>query len=89
RVTGAPEEIEGPLAAGTRVGEVEVRVRGRTVARTPLVTATAVQEASVSERLADVLSRPAALLLVALLLACTVSLVLLRRRVTRRAGSIR
>lgn len=89
RVTGAPDEIEGPLAAGSRVGEVEVRVRGRTVARTPLVTATAVQEASVSERLADVLSRPAALLLVALLLACTVSLVLLRRRVTRRAGSIR
>jgi len=89
RVTGAPKELEGPLAAGSRVGEIEVRVRGRTVARTPLVTATAVTEASVSERVADVLSRPAALLLVALLLACTVSLVLLRRRVTRRAGSLR
>ena len=89
RVTGAPEEIEGPLAAGSRVGTVEVRVRGRTVARTPLVTATAVAEATLSDRLADVFSRPASMLLVALLLACTVSLVLLRRRVVRRAGSYR
>jgi D-alanyl-D-alanine carboxypeptidase (penicillin-binding protein 5/6) len=85
-VTGAPEEIEGPLAAGARVGMVEVRSRGRTIARTPLITQAAVDEATLSERLADVMSRPASLLLVALLLACTVSLVLLRRRVVRRAG---
>ena len=89
RVVGAPEEIEGPLAAGSRVGTVEVRVRNRTVARTPLITATGVDEASLGERLSEVLSRPAALLLVALLLACTVSLVLLRRKVVRRAGSYR
>ena len=89
RVTGAPQELEGPTAAGARVGMVEVRVRGRTVARTPLITAKAVEEASLSERLSDVLSRPASVLLVALLLACTVSLVLLRRRVTRRAGAVR
>jgi D-alanyl-D-alanine carboxypeptidase (penicillin-binding protein 5/6) len=89
RVTGAPREIEGPLAAGTRVGQVEVRVRGRTVARTPLVTASAVDEATLAERLTDVLSRPGSMLLVAVLLACTVSLVLLRRRLTRRAGSLR
>jgi serine-type D-Ala-D-Ala carboxypeptidase (penicillin-binding protein 5/6) len=89
RVTGAPEEIEGPLPAGARVGEVEVRLGGRTIARTPLITATAVREASLSERLSDVLSRPGSLLLAALLVACTVSLVLLRRRVVRRAGSFR
>jgi serine-type D-Ala-D-Ala carboxypeptidase (penicillin-binding protein 5/6) len=89
RVTGAPEEIEGPLSAGARVGTIEVRVRGRTVARTPLITAAAIEEASLSERLSDVLFRPASLLLVALLLACTVSLVLLRRRVVQRAGSVR
>lgn len=89
RVLGAPTEIEGPTPAGARVGTVEVRVRGRTVARTPLITAAAIDEASMSERLSEVLSRPASLLLVALLLACTVSLVLLRRRVVRRAGSVR
>ncbi|CAA9484713.1 MAG: D-alanyl-D-alanine carboxypeptidase [uncultured Solirubrobacteraceae bacterium] len=89
RVLGAPAEIEGPTAAGARVGTVEVRVRGRTVARTPLITAAAVEEASLSERLSEVLSRPASLLLVALLLACTVSLVLLRRRVVQRAGGVR
>ena len=89
RVAGAPEEIEGPAPAGARVGTVEVRVRGRTVARTPLVTAKAIEEASLTERLSEVLSRPASLLLVALLLACTVSLVLLRRRVVGRAGSVR
>jgi D-alanyl-D-alanine carboxypeptidase (penicillin-binding protein 5/6) len=89
RVLGAPAEVEGPIAAGARVGTVEVRLRGKTVARTPLITATAVDEATLGERLSDVLSRPASLLLVALLLACTVSLVLLRRRVVRRAGSFR
>lgn len=89
RVTGAPEEIEGPLPAGAHVGEVELRVGGRTVARTPLITATAVREASLSERLSDVLLRPGSLGLAALLVACTVSLVLLRRRVVRRAGSFR
>ena len=89
RVTGAPEEIEGPLPAGAHVGEVELRVGDRVVARTPLITANAVREASLSERLSDVLLRPGSLLLVALLVACTVSLVLLRRRVVRRAGSFR
>jgi D-alanyl-D-alanine carboxypeptidase (penicillin-binding protein 5/6) len=86
RVTGAPEELDGPLNAGSRVGAVEVRERGRVVARTPLVTATAVEEAGLATRLSDLLSRPATLLLVGLVLACTVLLVLLRRRVVRRAG---
>jgi serine-type D-Ala-D-Ala carboxypeptidase (penicillin-binding protein 5/6) len=63
-----------------------VRERGRVVARTPLVTAAAVEEAGLGTRLADLLSRPATLLLVGLVLACTVFLVLLRRRVVRRAG---
>ena len=86
RVVGAPEELAGPLTAGARVGTVEVRLGDRVVARTPLVTATAVKEASLRERLGSVLSSPGTLLLLAGLVACTVLLVLLRRRVVRRVG---
>jgi serine-type D-Ala-D-Ala carboxypeptidase (penicillin-binding protein 5/6) len=86
RVTGAPAELDGPLNAGARVGTVEVRERGRVVARTPLVTANAVEEAGLSTRLSALLSQPLTLVLIALVLACTVLLVLLRRRVVRRAG---
>jgi D-alanyl-D-alanine carboxypeptidase (penicillin-binding protein 5/6) len=86
RVSGAPSELDGPLNAGARVGTVEVRERGRVVARTPLVTATPVEEAGLSTRLASMLGRPLTLVLIALVLACTVLLVLLRRRVVRRAG---
>ncbi|HEY4223704.1 MAG TPA: D-alanyl-D-alanine carboxypeptidase family protein, partial [Myxococcota bacterium] len=47
RVTGVPAELDGPLPAGTRVGTLVVRWRGRTVARVPLVTKQAVSGASV------------------------------------------
>ena len=86
RVTGAPQELEGPLPAGAEVGTVEVRVRGKVVERVPLVTAVAVPEASIGDRVASVLTEPLSLLLVVLLVGCTVLLALLRRRVVRRAG---
>jgi D-alanyl-D-alanine carboxypeptidase (penicillin-binding protein 5/6) len=86
RVVGAPAELDGPLTAGARVGTVEVRVDGRVVGRTPLVTATAVEEAGLGTRLVSVLGQPTTLLLVVAALACTVLLVLLRRRVVRRVG---
>ena len=85
RVVGAPEELDGPLPAGAEVGSVEVRVRGRVVEKLPLVTAVAVEEASVGDRIASVLSEPLSILLVVLLVGCTVLLALLRRRVVRRA----
>ena len=86
RVVGAPAELAGPLTAGARVGTVEVRVGRRVVGRTPLVTAAAVPEASAGERLTSVLGQPATMALIAGLLACTLLLVLLRRRVVRRVG---
>jgi D-alanyl-D-alanine carboxypeptidase (penicillin-binding protein 5/6) len=89
RVVSAPEELDGPLPAGQRVGTIEVRVRGRVVDRVPLVTAVAVAEASVADRVRSALSEPLAMLLVVLLLGCTVTLALLRRRVVRRAGGVR
>jgi len=86
RVVGAPAELAGPLTAGARVGTVEIRVGRRVVGRTPLVTAAAVPEATAGERLVSVLGRPETLGLIAGLLACTLLLVLLRRRVVRRVG---
>jgi serine-type D-Ala-D-Ala carboxypeptidase (penicillin-binding protein 5/6) len=85
RVVGAPEQLDGPLPAGTEVGTVEVSVRGRVVERVPLVTAVAVEEASIGDRIASVLSKPLSIALVVLLVGCTVLLALLRRRVVRRA----
>jgi D-alanyl-D-alanine carboxypeptidase (penicillin-binding protein 5/6) len=46
----APDELEGPLPAGRRVGTVEVVYRGRVVRRAPLVTAQAVPEGSTASR---------------------------------------
>ena len=45
-VVDAPDELEGPLAAGERVGSVEVQRRGRTVRRIALVTLADIEGAS-------------------------------------------
>jgi serine-type D-Ala-D-Ala carboxypeptidase (penicillin-binding protein 5/6) len=42
----APDELEGPLPAGKRVGSIQVLVRGRVAYTVPLVTATQVAGAS-------------------------------------------
>jgi D-alanyl-D-alanine carboxypeptidase (penicillin-binding protein 5/6) len=46
----APDELEGPLPAGRRVGTVELVYRGRVVRRAPLVTAEAVPEAGTGRK---------------------------------------
>ena len=50
-VLDAPEELEGPLDAGERVGWVDVRRGGRTVRRVPLVTLADVEGASLVRKL--------------------------------------
>jgi D-alanyl-D-alanine carboxypeptidase (penicillin-binding protein 5/6) len=45
-VLDAPDELDGPLAAGERVGWVEVQREGKTVRRVALVTLADVEEAS-------------------------------------------
>ncbi len=86
RVRGAPDELDGPLPRGARVGTIEVRQRGAVVARVPLVTATAVREASTGDRLDDLLGWPRTLVVPAVILLGSLSAVLLRRRATRRAA---
>jgi serine-type D-Ala-D-Ala carboxypeptidase (penicillin-binding protein 5/6) len=83
RVVGAPAEIDGPLPAGARVATIEVRWRGRTVGRVPLVTAAAVGEASFAQRLGDVISRTAVVLLMAAISLASLQVLLRRRRSAR------
>jgi D-alanyl-D-alanine carboxypeptidase (penicillin-binding protein 5/6) len=84
RTQGAPDEIDGPLPKGARVGTVVVSLRGKTIARVPLVTAEPVDAASFMDRLRDWLGRPITLLLLAAFAVCSLYLVLLRRRAVRR-----
>ncbi len=83
-VSGLPEEVDGPIQRGDRLGTLVVRHRDRVVARVPLVATRAVQEAGVALRMRDLLSRPSTLALLAALAACSVPLVLLRRRAMAR-----
>ncbi|HET8536329.1 MAG TPA: D-alanyl-D-alanine carboxypeptidase family protein [Solirubrobacteraceae bacterium] len=84
RVVGAPSEIEGPLDAGTRVGTVEVRQRGRVVARVALVTARAVSAPTLGQRVSDYLERGSTRAVLVLLALCSLYLALFRRRSARR-----
>jgi len=83
RVTGLPEQLEGPLPRGVRVGTLEVRWRGRTIDRVALLTARAVPAPSIADRAGGVLG------VSALVLACVAAAlgslhVVLRRRRARR-----
>jgi D-alanyl-D-alanine carboxypeptidase (penicillin-binding protein 5/6) len=84
RLVGVPAEIDGPLAAGARVGTVVVSRRGRAVGRAPLVTTRAVAAASLTDRVGSFFGNGLTLLLVAVLAGSTLQLALMRRRATRR-----
>jgi serine-type D-Ala-D-Ala carboxypeptidase (penicillin-binding protein 5/6) len=79
----APEEVEGPLEAGTRVGSVTVLVDGERVRRVALVTASDVPGAGTLRVLTSVLGVPLTVLLVLAILlgAALVAITLSRRRV--------
>jgi D-alanyl-D-alanine carboxypeptidase (penicillin-binding protein 5/6) len=87
RVVGAPDQVDGPLPARSRVGTIEVRFRGRVVDRVPLVTQTEVAQATVTDRLRDLAGRSTTKLLLGALIGCSLLLVLLRRRIGDRTPS--
>jgi len=84
RVAGAPTEIEGPLDAGTRVGTILVRQRGRVVDRVALVTERAVAAPTLGQRVGDYLGRGSTRAVLAVLALCSLYLALMWRRFTRR-----
>ena len=82
RRVSAPDEVEGPLEAGTRVGSVTVFVDGERVRRVALVTASDVPEAGTLRVLTSVLGVPLTVMLViAILLGAALAITLSRRRV--------
>ena len=81
----APEELDGPLRKGARVGTVLVQSRGRTVGRVPLVTAAAVSEASATQRVTSFFGEGLTLVLIAVLALSTLQLAAMRRRASSRA----
>jgi D-alanyl-D-alanine carboxypeptidase (penicillin-binding protein 5/6) len=74
----APEEVEGPLPAGHRVGNVEVMQGRRVVRRVPLVTAADVKGASVPTKVLHSVGGPLTLL-AALAILLGVSALVMRR----------
>src|SRR4051794_19649313 len=79
----APDELEGPLPRGTRVGMVSVVYRGRVVKRVPLVTASRVEGAGFVRRFTSFLGGTAPTLALIALLGIAALLVALRVRATR------
>jgi D-alanyl-D-alanine carboxypeptidase (penicillin-binding protein 5/6) len=53
-----PDEVEGPIGAGDKVGRVVVTLRGRPVATADLRAALDVPKASAARRIQDVLTQP-------------------------------
>ena len=77
----APDEVEGPLAAGERVGSVTVLVDGRPVRRRALVTADDVPGAGTLTVLTSVVGVPLTMLAaLAILIAAVVALIRIRAR---------
>ena len=86
RRVNAPEEVEGPLAAGARVGTVTVLLDGRSARRVALVTADEVPDAGTLRVLLSWLGVPLTLILS---LAILVALVLAILRLSVRIRIVR
>lgn len=87
-VSELPEEVDGPLPRGTRLGTATVRHDGRVIGRVPVVTARPVSEAGIGDRLDDMLGRAQTIVALVLLLVCSLPLVLLRRRALERRRAL-
>ena len=82
RRVNAPDELEGPIAAGERVGSVTVLVDGRPIRRVALVTAEDVPGAGTLRVLLSVLGVPLTLLIaVGILVAAILAMLRVRVRI--------
>lgn len=84
RVVGVPDEIEGPLDAGDRVGTAIVLRRGKEVARVPLVTAESVAAPSFGDRVSSAIPVHWAVLAFLVAAACSLVVALRHRQRVRR-----
>ncbi|MFY9489196.1 MAG: D-alanyl-D-alanine carboxypeptidase family protein [Solirubrobacterales bacterium] len=84
----APEELEGPLAAGTRVGTATVTRNGKQVAQTAVTIRDAIEEPPIGAVVLDFLRRMLPLL-AGLAIVFMLGLIFLRRRSAARSQSVR
>lgn len=84
KVEGLPEEIDGPLPRGSKLGTAIVRHEGKVIRRVPVVAARPVSEARFGDRLSDFIGRSETLVAIVALLVCSLPLMVLRNRVVRR-----
>ena len=75
---GGPEQVEGPIATGDRLGQVTVTLDGKFVGRTPLVAGRDVDEPTVIDRIGGPLV--AALIVIVLIVIIAAVAFALRRR---------
>ncbi len=75
-----PSEVEGPIAAGTELGEADVLYDGRKIATVPLVAGWDVAKADLAQRTKSWFTRPLAVVLAFAVLGGTVLLARRRRR---------
>jgi D-alanyl-D-alanine carboxypeptidase (penicillin-binding protein 5/6) len=87
RDVGVPSEVEGPIAAGTRLGWREELVGGRSVARVPIEASASVPAAGLTTRAKDWFTRP--IVLIFALAALTASVLLARRLMPTRRRATR
>ena len=78
-----PKEVEGPIEAGDRLGQVTVTVDGKFVDRTPLLAGRDVDEPTVVDRIGGPLVA-ALIVLAAIVILAAVAFALLRRRDQKR-----
>jgi serine-type D-Ala-D-Ala carboxypeptidase (penicillin-binding protein 5/6) len=84
RVVGAPAQVDGPLPARTRLATLEVRARGKVVARVPLVTRTAVARATLADKAGGIFGRTLLVLGGAIAVVLILQVLFMRRRALRR-----
>lgn len=87
-VTGLPKEVDGPLPRGSKVGTAIVRQGGKELRRVAVVTARPVAEAGLGDRLSDFVGRSLTWIAIALLLVCSLPLMVLRNRVVGRRHAL-
>lgn len=87
-ISGLPKEIDGPLPRGTRLGTATIRRGDEVLARVPVITARPVAEADLGDRLDDMLGRSQTIVAIVLLMACSLPLLLLRRRAINRRKAL-
>jgi D-alanyl-D-alanine carboxypeptidase (penicillin-binding protein 5/6) len=84
RLVGVPASLDGPLPAGARVGTLELRWRGQTITRLPVLTRSRIAAASFSQQADDFFSTTLLVVVLAVVALGSLQLVLLRRRAVRR-----